>query len=157
MIKTLLVAAAALVATPAVAQTNANFVGPRIEVNAGSLDVDNDDVSYGAALGFDSALTNNVTLGGEINTANTFDDNARELGAAARLGVAVHPNALVYGRAGYTTIQLDNAKDLDGLDAGAGVELKLNRNLFTGLEYRYGNFDRGYDRHGLVARLGFRF
>ncbi len=158
MFKTLLAAtaAAALFATPALAQT-ANFVGPRVELNAGVLDLDTDNVDYGAALGYDVAVAPRTTLGAELNTSNTFDDNAREFGAAARLGYAVNPNVLLYGKAGYNRLALDHTKDLDGLTVGAGAELALTRNVYTGAEYRYTNFDRGYDRHGVGIKLGVRF
>lgn len=154
MFKSVLAAFAAttLAASPVAAQ-NANFVGPRVEVN-GAINT-NDNVDYGAAIGNDFGLGRNAILGVEANTNNSFDRN-REFGAAARLGVAVHPNALVYGKVGYTNLRLPG-DNLDGVSTAGGVELRLNRNLFTGVEYRYTNFDRGYDRHGVAARLGFRF
>lgn len=159
MFKTVLgaLAAATLVAAPAAAQTNANFVGPRIEVNGGFGDVDSENLDYGFAVGGDATLSDRVTLGAAVETRNTFDDDAREFGANARLGYAVNPNALVYATGGYSRVQLDHAKDLEGPNAGVGAQLALTNNIYTGLEYRYTRFEDANDRHSLMASFGLRF
>lgn len=162
MIKTLIsaVAAASLLATPAVAQTNANFVGPRVELNAGVDDVRNakdwNDVTYGAAVGGDVGLGDRVTLGAEAAASNVFNNDGREFGAGLRLGYALTPNVLAYGRAGYSTVDLRH-ENLDGLNIGGGLNFALTHNVYTNLEYRYTDFEHNVGRHGARVGVGIRF
>jgi outer membrane immunogenic protein len=162
--KTLLLAAlaagTALVATPAFAQTNANFIGPRIEVNAGVDNVKNardfNDVTYGLAAGVDLPLGGRGTLGGDLELSNPFDDNGRTLGAGVRLGYAVSPHVLAYGRAGYETVDLPN-DNFQGLNVGGGLNFALNRNMYAAIEYRYTDFEHNVGSHGARVGIGLRF
>jgi outer membrane immunogenic protein len=162
MLKTLIsaVAAASLAATPAVAQTNANFTGARVEVNAGFDDVRNahefNDVTYGVAAGGDVGLGDRFTLGAQAEANNVFDNEGRELGGAVRLGYAITPNLLAYGRAGYSTVDLRH-ENLNGLNVGGGLNLALSRNVYTNLEYRYSDFEHNVGSHGARVGVGLRF
>jgi outer membrane immunogenic protein len=85
--------------------------------------------------------------------------------------VAIAPNTLLYGKAGYTNIRigafLDGgtgggnnllfSEELDGVRVGAGVEQKLGRNAFIKGEYRYSNYEAGQRKHDGVVGIGFRF
>ena len=148
--------AAATVAAPAAAN---DFTGPRVEVNAGIDDVtaaqDFNDVTYGAALGFDLGVTENVTLGVEASVDNVFD--RRDIGASARLGYVVEDGVLLYGKVGYANYRDVASRDLDGLRVGGGVELALAGPLFTGVEYRYSDFEGGVGKHAGLVRVGLRF
>lgn len=161
MLNKILVIAAALGATtPALAQTNANFVGPRIELNAGLDDVQNardyQDVNYGAAIGYDFPLSDRVTLGAEATAQNVFDSEGREFGAAARLGYAVSPNALLFGRVGYANVDL-RGRNAEGLTVGGGLNFNLTHNAYASVEYRYTDFDHNVGRHGGLVGVGIRF
>lgn len=163
MLKTILaaVAATSLIASPALAQNNADFVGPRVELNAGLDDVHNANdiqgVNYGAALGYDVPLGDTFTLGGEATAQNVFDSEGREFGAGVRLGAAVTPDLLLFGRVGYSTVDLHHGYNADGLNVGAGLNFALTKNIYTGIEYRYSDFEHNAGRHGALVGVGLRF
>lgn len=146
----LLTAALAFTATPALAAPNSNFVGPRIDVNAGLDDVtrfrDTQEINYGATAGVDLPLGDRLTIGAEVNANNIFD--RKDLGAGVRLGAAVTDNLLVYGNVGYAAL-----RERDGLRYGGGVEIASGLPLFTKVEYRFSEFGR---HEGLVG-VGLRF
>jgi outer membrane immunogenic protein len=96
----------------------------------------------------------------------------RDFYAGARVGTAVSPNVLLYAKGGYTnarigldyedgtagtTADFDESRNLDGLRAGAGVEFAIGPNSYAKTEYRYSNYEGGFDRHQVVAGFGFRF
>lgn len=158
--KILFIAAALTAATPAVAQTNAAFVGPRVELNAGVQDVrhaDVNDFTYGVALGADAPIGDRFTIGGELAADNVVSHN-RTLGVGARLGYALSPNVLGYGRVGYSNLDLGrHGGHLDGLNAGAGLAFAITPNLYTNVEYRYTDFENHVGSHGARVGIGFRF
>lgn len=122
-----LIAAAA--ASPALAQEEAPFTGPRVEailgydrVNAGNdFDAGRDGLLYGAGIGYDFQL-GGVVLGveGEITGSTTrigqrdavvagdlYENRAdRDLYVGGRIGVAVAPSTLLYAKGGYTNAGL---------------------------------------------------
>lgn len=157
--KNVMMAAAAVLAfatTPAFAN---DFTGPRLEVTAGVDDVtsarDTTDITYGATVGFDVSLSENVIAGLEANVDNVFD--RRDIGASARLGYTVTDNMLVYGKVGYANFKDTFSRELDGLRAGAGLELAVTENVYAGVEYRYTDFEAGIGKHGGLVKLGLRF
>ena len=149
-------ALAAAFATPAMAN---EFTGVRAEVTVGADSVtngiDTTDITYGAAVGFDAEVYKNVTVGVEANVDNVFD--RRNIGASARLGLVVSDRALVYGKVGYANWEDVTSKKLDGLRVGGGLEYKLAGPLYTGVEYRYTDFDGKVGQHGAYVRVGMRF
>jgi outer membrane immunogenic protein len=153
---TVFLATAALFAAPAMAS---DFTGARVEVTAGADDVtggfDTTDVVYGATIGYDVGLTDSVIAGVEANVNNVFD--RRDIGASVRLGVEVNDNVLVYGKAGYSNYKDVFSRELDGLRVGGGLEVNLSDNLFTGVEYRYTDFEAGVGKHAGLVKLGLRF
>ena len=109
--------AAALVATPALAQTNSNFTGTHVELQTGTAT--HNSVTYSAATGYDFGLGSNATIGVDADTSNTFDSNGRTIGAGAKIGYAFSPRILGYGRVGYANLDTGN-HNLNGVAAGAG-------------------------------------
>jgi outer membrane immunogenic protein len=144
-------------------------------------------VVYGAGVGYDFAAGGAVIgIEGEISDStsdqcvsgvNRAGDTlcgqfGRDLYVGGRVGGRIGPNSLVYAKAGYTNqrIALDYqdglpgttgdftiGSNLDGLRVGAGVELGIGPNSYVKSEYRYSNYEQGFDRHQVVAGFGFRF
>lgn len=151
---TLAAAALAVFATPALAS---DFSGPRFEVTAGADDVtggvDPTDVTYGAALGYDVQI-GKVVVGAEATAANVFD--RADLGVGARLGYVVNDNVLAYVRGGYSNLDLGR-RSVDGATVGGGLEVNVLGPVYTGVEYRYTDFEGGLGRHGGLVKVGLRF
>lgn len=161
MFKTALIALALTATTPALAQTNAAFVGPRVELNAGLDDVtqrpETNDVTYGAAVGIDAPVGDRFTLGVEGTVRNFAQDEGRTFGVAARAGVAATENVLVFGRAGYTNYEDAFEQKLDGLTVGGGLNFRLTPNTYANVEYRYSDFEHNVGSHGGLVGIGVRF
>ena len=146
-----------------------------------------DGVTYGAQVGYDVQSRGAVFgVEGEI-ADSTVDEYVQDLDLAGdelcvsagrdlyvggRAGAAVSPNVLVYGKAGYTnarvnldyedgtagtTLDFEEGENLDGVRVGGGVEVALGPNSYAKTEYRYSNYEQGFDRHQVVAGFGFRF
>ena len=146
-----------------------------------------DGVAYGAQVGYDVQTRGAVFgVEGEI-ADSTVDEcvrdvdlagdelcvsSGRDLYVGGRAGAAVSPNVLVYGKAGYTnarvnadyedgtadtTLDFEDGENLDGVRVGAGAEFALGPNSYAKTEYRYSNYEQGFDRHQVVAGFGFRF
>lgn len=95
----------------------------------------------------------------------------RELSVGGRVGMVLGSNALLYARAGYTnarvnlaydhptnnTLDVTEGENLDGVRVGGGIELAVGTNAFVRAEYRYSNYEQGFDRHQAVGGFGFRF
>ena len=160
MFKTLTaaVAALALTATPALAQTNAAFVGPRVEATVSFPDVaDSDNAEFGVGAGYDFALSDRVTFGLDADVTRPFSDT-RVVGAGARLGAALNEDAQAFARVGYERADFNNSNlNLEGLAIGGGLQFRLTDHAYATTEYRYTDFDHGVGAHGLRAGLGFRF
>ncbi|HWT13304.1 MAG TPA: porin family protein [Allosphingosinicella sp.] len=180
-------------ATPATAQEATPFSGLRVEGVVGYdradvEDEDSDGITYGAGVGYDMQSRGGAVFGVEAEATDstvdecvadvevTGDELCAELGrdlyVGGRVGAAVSPNVLVYGKAGYTNararldyedgtagtaLDVDEGRNLDGIRAGAGVEFALGPNSYAKTEYRYSNYEDGFDRHQVVAGFGFRF
>ena len=135
MLKFALVAVAALVAVPTLAEP---FDGPFIGVQGGwqqdrtrLTTVDNgvggrvsdrtSAFTYGAQLGYDKKITPQIVLGGEVSltdqtgSSDVTDalrnayrlDTGRTVNATARIGYLVRPDTLVYARGGYSNARFD--------------------------------------------------
>lgn len=121
--------ATAAFATPAMAQDDKGFTGPRAEVIAGWDHVKDDSiygatkdgVAYGGVLGYDHQIGGAVIgVEGEVTGATTRDrDNGvlvagdslhvkagRDLYIGGRVGFAVGSKALIYAKGGYTNAQI---------------------------------------------------
>ncbi len=196
-----LFAASALAATafasPAFAQ-DSTFTGPHVEVVGGydhfndggtGQRVSSDGVTYGGAAGYDVQVgklvlgadgeitgstarnrsTGVVTVGDSLRTSA-----GRDLYAGGRIGVALAPRVMIYGKAGYTNARVDtrytNATttvsdhaNAGGYRLGAGAQFNLSNSIYLKGEYRYSNYQKlqGYnidlDRHQVLGGLGVKF
>jgi outer membrane immunogenic protein len=175
--------AVAAIAAPAHAQDSSRptFEGPRVEGIVGN----DSHFFYGGAIGYDMQR-GKVVLGfeGEIDLSNwrqceTLDPTINDrlcvkrkgdIYVGGRIGIAVAPSTLIYGKLGYTSLRERVAYDggtgggsvryvdqRDGFRVGAGIEHKLGANLYVKGEYRYSNYERGGWKHDGVVGLGFRF
>jgi outer membrane immunogenic protein len=145
-----------------------------------------DGLLYGVGVGYD-VQSGGLVFGvdGEINKSNldecvagtivTGDElcarAGRDLYAGARIGAAVGSNMLVYARGGYTNarvttsydhptnaaLDLTERENLDGIRVGGGLEFAVGSNAFVKTEYRYSNYEQGFDRHQVVGGFGLRF
>jgi outer membrane immunogenic protein len=176
LILSALAGTAALAATPAFAQNDAQaFNGGHVEAITGYDHVsDGDDgILYGIGAGYDFRM-NNVVLGieGEVLESTTGDcagaicvDASRDFYIGGRIGVVAAPRVLVYGKIGYSNARIEvtngNVEDstnLDGIRAGAGVEWQFrNSPISVRAEYRYTNYELGVERHQGTLGLAFRF
>ena len=149
------IAAFGLVATPTLAR---DFAGPRLEVTAGVDDVVNGadltNATYGAALGYDRQF-GRVVVGVDAAAANIFD--RADLGVGARLGYTLNPHVLAYGRVGYTNLNRRLGSNLEGATYGAGLEVHIAGPVYSRVEYRYSDLNKGVVRHGGLVGVGMRF
>jgi len=143
-------------------------------------------IVYGGGIGYD-VQAGNLVVGADAEISKSTIDECvsgvsvagdelcaeagRELTVGGRIGAVVAPSTLIYARAGYTNarinLEYDNpngtsldtvARDnLDGIRVGGGVEQAIGGNAFVRGEYRYSNYEQGYDRHQAVIGFGFRF
>jgi outer membrane immunogenic protein len=194
MLKYLIVpaAVAGTLATPAFAQdeappaptesASAPFTGAHVEVLAGY----DESLVYGLGAGYDYQ-TGRLVFGLQGEASDSTDkacfnslivagdrlcsSQDRNLYVGGRIGVAVAPATLLYGKVGYSNLRLTTAytgppgglgsfrvaSDLDGVRVGAGIEQKIGRNAFIRGEYRYSDYEGGSRIHDGVAAIGFRF
>src|SRR3954449_1227280 len=144
-----------------------------------------DGVTYGVGAGFDFQAGRAV-LGVEGEATDSSADQClnativagdrlcaaagRDFYVGGRVGALVGASTLLYAKAGYTNARynlnyteptgVNNFKlheNLDGVRVGAGVEQAVGRNAYVKAEYRYSNYEQGFDRHQVVAGFGFRF
>ncbi len=176
--------------------------GSTVDINSDNVKQSIDGVVYGGGIGYDFAVGSRVTIGADAEitgSSASYDNNnsqpntftlgrvkaGRGLYFGGRIGYALSPAALVYAKGGYTNarynVELANGGvsqsrrlDTDGYRIGAGMEYKLNKNMFVGAEYRFSSYKRGEfdyngatpdsnrfridtDRHQIVATAGVRF
>jgi outer membrane immunogenic protein len=144
-----------------------------------------DGIVYGVGAGFDfqagrallgvegeaSDSSANECIDATIVAADRFCANAgRDLYVGGRVGALVGASTLLYAKAGYTNARyavnyteptgVNNFslhENLDGVRVGGGIEQAVGRNAYVKAEYRYSNYEQGFDRHQVVAGFGFRF
>jgi outer membrane immunogenic protein len=171
-----------------------SFTGPRIEATAGWSQLNFDlarysiagsskgsGINWGVEAGYDVPLGGNFVAGVETgisfsNVDHTFSDATtsyvmharRDIEISGRLGARLGDNALLYGKAGYTNLQLGadtsaggattlQRANLDGLRLGAGVELGITRAAYLKTEYRYSNYQDGVSKNEVLTGFGIRF
>lgn len=150
--------AALALSTPAMA---ADFAGPYVGATVGLLDDDfagTEVFTYGVNAGYDFDLGSTVA-GVAVEYQDSSEDGVgRDLSAVGRYGFKAGENALVYGLLGYSNFAIDGTGvELDGVRAGAGVELGFGTGLLGKFEYRYSNYELGAELHQFVVGVGFRF
>jgi outer membrane immunogenic protein len=143
------------------------------------------DISYGLGVGFDTQAGGTVfgveaeAMQSEVQECVTSVDVAgdelcaaagRDLYVGGRVGVAMGANSLIYAKAGYTNARFNldyrttptgtfvgTHEDLDGARVGAGIQFGLGTSLYAKAEYRYSNYEQGFEKHQGVVGLGFKF
>ena len=150
-------------------------------------DENSSGIAYGVGLGYDFQTGGLVVgVEGEASDSTLDEcvanvdlvgdelcvDAGRDLYVGGRVGAAVSRNVLVYGKAGYTNARIaldyedgtagtaldfEDGENLDGVRVGGGLEFALGPNAYAKTEYRYSNYEQGFDRHQVVAGFGFRF
>ena len=151
-------AASFAAASPAFA---ADFSGPRIGATIGLADDDfggAEAFTYGINAGYDWDLGKAV-VGGTVELQGSDEDGlSRDISITGRAGGKVSDNLLVYALAGYSNLGIDNSDiDLDGVRAGAGVEVAFNDHVYGQVEYRYTNYELDAETHQFVLGVGYRF
>ncbi|HEY0627237.1 MAG TPA: porin family protein [Allosphingosinicella sp.] len=153
-------------------------------VGVEDLDDDQDGVTYGAGIGYDvqfgagvagveAEITDSTVDECQSGVLVTGDELCAQVGrdiyVGGRIGTLVGANTLLYGKAGYTNARLqteydpvtgDNVEEgdnLDGVRLGAGLEHAIGPNSFVKAEYRYSNYESGFEKHQGVVGIGFRF
>ena len=146
-----------------------------------------DGIAYGAGVGYDiqrggtvfgveaeaaDSTVDQCVTGVDITTDELCAQLGRDLYVGARAGAAINPNVLIYAKAGYTnnrvaldyedgtagtTLDFERGENLDGVRVGGGLEFALGPNSFAKTEYRYSNYEQGFNKHQVVAGFGFRF
>lgn len=146
---------------------------------------DSEGVTYGGGIGYDFQVGNMVAgLEAEITDSTTDECTqsyliagdelcaqvGRDIYAGGRIGSVVGSNTLLYAKAGYTNARLQTeytvpndslvdevGDNLDGVRIGVGVEHAVGPNSFVKAEYRYSNYEQGFEKHQGVVGFGFRF
>jgi outer membrane immunogenic protein len=144
-------------------------------------------VLYGMGAGYDFQSGNAIFGVEAEATDSTSDERAngvtiagdelrvragRDLYVGGRVGFGIGHNSLIYAKAGYTNarVRLDyddgtaatladftTRANLDGIRGGVGAQIGIGSNAFVRTEYRYSNYENGFDRHQVVGGIGFRF
>lgn len=176
--------AAVLATTPAVAQSAP--AGVRVEGLFGiegvlgydkveGLHDDDGDggVLYGVGVGYDLALTKNISLGVDAEATDSTqeeegDDTSikagRDLYAGGRVNFAISPKANLYLKGGYTKARLKGSEgaesfttNFDGYRVGGGGQYAVSGKAYVGAEYRYSNYEGSIQRHQVALTGGTRF
>jgi outer membrane immunogenic protein len=169
----LFAAAAAAIgfASPAMAQDAPAPAGFRVEglVGYDRPGIDGfhaSGVLFGLGAGYDFALGNSVSLGVDAEATDSTAKKSgvstgRDLYAGGRVNFAVSPKANLYIKGGYTNARIKlsgvGAANGDGFRAGAGGQVVVSGKAYVGAEYRYSNYEGGFDRHQVALTLGTRF
>ena len=180
--KTKLIALAAALTMAGAAQA-ADVQGPWIEARAGWDKFDgNSGLIYGAAAGYDFAVSDKIFLGLQAGIAGSTVEECefgvcanagRDIEVLARLGGNVAEKTALYVLAGYANSRfggsfegIEVGTNLSGFRAGAGVQQAFGSKTYGKLEYRftsYGNGEiegetvEGGDRHQVSVSFGIRF
>ncbi len=141
-------------------------------VGAG-FDVQRGNVVFGVTGEASKSNIDECVSGAVVTGDELCVEAGRDLSIGGRLGVVAGSNALIYGHAGYTNARVDvdytpataggnnpfanQSSNLDGVRVGGGVELGIGSNAFAKAEYRYSNYEQGFDRHQVVGGFGLRF
>lgn len=97
-------------------------------------------ITGGIQVGFDKQL-GRIVLGafGDVNWS-AIDGKDFDWTIGARAGFLVDPRFMIYGLAGYTQAEFDEAT-YAGWTVGAGAEYAMTRNIFVGGKYTYTDYD----------------
>lgn len=122
-------------------------------------------------IGYDVAVGGEFLLGVEADITSSsssadvlgerIESNARQISIAARGAYPVSARGALFASAGYSNVRISGPRvvslDLDGFRVGASGEYKLDRNIYTSLEYRFSDYELVGGAHQLLLGLGVRF
>jgi outer membrane immunogenic protein len=136
-------------------------------------------VSYGAEIGYDARLGRSVVAGPyatyEFSSIDLCADGfclseSGTLGVGARLGFAVSPRVLAYGKLGYARTRFTFRNPLTaaggtasggGVQGAIGINLELSRHIYGLAEVNYSDFGTflgvNLQRRHVAAGIGVRF
>ena len=141
-------ATAALMATPALANEG------RVEAHGGIVFASGDSEGVlGVAAGYDWDLGDSAFIGVEGSADKILVDGSDVFfGTSARIGAKVGEKGKLYGLAGYTFGEGEDAPH-----AGVGYEHAFGTNVYGKVEYRHYFVDNFTDLNSAVVGVGFRF
>ena len=172
------VAFAALATPAAAAAPNGGRIEAIVGYDSVSFDLgagsdSTSGVLYGIGAGYDFAVGEKVSLGLDLEAADSNTDieagtdrvfAGRDLYAGARLSAALSDKANLYFKAGYTNARIGvttggttDGANAEGVRGGVGVQFLVGKNMYVGGEARYSNYEAGLERIQGVANIGFRF
>ena len=151
-----------------------------VDTNPGS----DEGVLYGVSAGYEFPLSSSVFAAVEaglsdssvkecVRDIDVIGDKlcartGRDISATLRLGTNLSENSKIYALGGYTNARVrltyddgvddfSDGANLDGFRLGAGYQHNFGQNLFGKLEYRYSNYEQGFERHQGVVAVGMKF
>lgn len=175
------------IAAAQTADTTPHFNGLRLEArlgyetptvsDSGNVFKIGSAVSYGGEAGFDVRLGRNVVAGPyavyEFSSVKVCDgadclSEDGNLGIGGRLGVAVSPRVLVYGKLGYARIRftassggLTGSDSADGVQGALGLNVNLGSHVYALAEVNYADYGRlqgiNLQRRHVAGGIGVRF
>lgn len=187
-----LAAFAAIACVPGIAaaqdtDTSPHFNGVRLEArlgwetptisDAGNVYKIDSAVSYGGEVGFDARLGRKVVAGPYAvyefssvklcNAGGCLSEDGN-LGVGGRIGVAVSPTVLVYGKLGYARIRftassggVTGSDSADGVQGAIGLNLNFGRHAYGMVEINYADYGKfagvNLQRRHVAAGIGMRF
>ena len=146
-----------------------------------------DGITYGVGIGYDmqaggavfgieaeaaDSTVDECIADFDVTGDELCAEQGRDLYIGGRAGAVVGGSTLLYAKAGYTNsrVRLDyedgtagtvndfsEGAGLDGVRVGAGAEFALGTNAYAKAEYRYSNYEQGFEKHQGVVGFGFRF
>lgn len=152
-----------------------------VGIDNSGIDGSRGGVAFGLGVGYDMAIGDQWAIGIDAEIADSTTDleasdgadsakvsTGRDLYIGGRFTIPASEKFNVYVKAGYTnarikvraTVDGDTFKDAangDGVRAGIGVQAFLGGSTYVGAEYRYSNYEGGFDRNQVVATAGIRF
>jgi outer membrane immunogenic protein len=124
--------------------------GGALDLNNAGDELDGDGIFGTVALGYDRQFGPGLVAGVFADydfsdiSAEGFDHNY-SWSIGGRLGGLITPRTLLYGTAGYTQAEFEDAANdaetFDGYFVGAGIEHMLRENWTLKLEYRYSDYE----------------
>ncbi|WP_442680977.1 outer membrane protein [Sphingomonas sp. ASY06-1R] len=142
------------------------------------------NVAFGGAIGYDGLIGDRIVVGPEftywrgrgenntpgVNGGTVSHKSFNELGAGIRAGYLFNPKLLGYVTGGWVTDEQRKAFtgtatetgfydhfNTDGYQVGAGVEYSLTDRFYTGVGYKYSNYQDHTARQRLFLSAGVRF
>jgi outer membrane immunogenic protein len=142
------------------------------------------NIAFGGAIGYDGLIGDRIVVGPEftywrgrgenktpgVNGGQVAHKSFNEIGAGVRAGYLVNPKLLAYASGGWvndeqrkaftgtgTEAGFYNHTNTDGYQLGGGVEYSLTDRFYTGLGYRYSNYQDHTARQRLFLSAGVRF